>query len=1040
MLRRTTKIALEVVAAVFTGIVVLSALVFWRASTQPIQLEFLKDRVAAAISPADLGTATIGELRMEWRGWSRLFEVRVTSLKFENDAGGVILFAPSADIALSGPRLLLGEIAPVQIAVDQPVLNLERRSDGTYQLYGAAPGDGGAIAGDLFSILQQPTGDGAAGLAGLERLERFLLRRATVRMTDRAGTFDNLRLSGLDSVFARERDGWRVEARADLTLGDETVEIRGDGNYFFRSRELDGSVLFQGLAPDLVLSHLPHSPADLTVSSRLSGSIAFSLADFRSLLNVDVIATTTKGEVAFGSVLPAPIPYDSLRFQVGYDAHDDAVMLRNFVLERGGMTAMLSGSLRDLAAPKLELRTKVTGMPVDEIEDLWPADLFELARDWTTGNLLSGTVTEMVATLDGHLEVGEKTRLRDVSLEGFMSFDGVTVHYLRPLPPALEVGGRATFTEKRIDAEVTEGHLGDIQLKRADVSLTGIHTVSDDFASIEAEIDGPISEILRVLDTEPFGYAQALGLKPEEVGGTGTGIMRFDMPLRRKMTFEMVELQASGQFTGVSLPTRTTRLPFENGAMTLDLDKTGMLLDGTGDLSGQPAQIAFLQSFEDAAEIRRRTHVIVRPDVEKIAQLGLDMRRFARGEVELDATIQEPRDGDTRVDLVMGLQKTEFKVDELGWEKPAGAAGTFRAQIRARNDAVVAIDQFSVATADLAASGSVEFSEVTLRPTRFTVDQLQLGRTDLSGVIATDGAGGYTANVQGPFADLRKVVERFDEESAPSKVPLVVNARIDQVLIGKLEPMKDVTLLIEDDGKGRFSLAANGLIGNESADLLYSTASGTPHFDLNTQNAGNVMQAFEGFDSISGGKLVASGEMEERDGGRGWNVALTVLDFDLVEAPVMAQLLSAVSITGLPAVVQGRGVHFDRLDVNMHVGDEKLVLDRLLAQGPSLGISASGEIDRVIDESDLTGMVVPAYVLNQILGSIPILGTLLTGGEGEGFLASEFSVKGPIQRPEVTVNPLTALTPGIFRNLFRLEDARPKDPEPAEPPRQDRSP
>ncbi|WP_420404331.1 AsmA-like C-terminal domain-containing protein [Nisaea sp.] len=1040
MLRRTTKIALEVVAAVFTGLIVLSALVFWRASTQPIPLEFLKDRVAAALSPADLGTATIGELRMEWRGWSRLFEVRVTSLKFENEAGGVILFAPSADIALSGPRLLLGEIAPVQIAVDQPVLNLERRSDGTYQLYGAPPGDEGAIAGDLFSILQRPTGDGAAGLAGLERLERLLLRRATVRMTDRAGRLDNLRLSGLDGVFARERDGWRVEARADLTLGDETVEIRGDGNYFFRSRELDGSVLFQGLTPDLVLSHLPHSPVDLSVSSRLSGSIAFSLADFRSLLNVDVIATAAKGQVAFGSVLPAPIPYDSLRFQIGYDAQDDAVMLRNFVLERGDMTAMLSGSLRDLAAPKLELRTKVTGMPVNEVEGLWPADLFELARNWTTRNLRSGTITEMVATLEGQLDISEKTRLRDVSLQGFMNFDGVTVHYLRPLPPALGVGGRGTFTEKRIDVEVTKGHLDDVQLRRADVSLTGIHTVSDDFASIEAEIDGPISDILRVLDTEPFGYARALGLEPEEVGGTGAGIMRFEMPLLREMTFEIVDLQAMGQFTGVSLPTRTTRLPFENGTLSLDLDKTGMLLDGTGDLSGQPAQIAFLQSFEEASEIHRRTHVIVRPDVEKIAQLGLDMRRFAGGEVELDATIEEPRIGDTRVDLVMGLQETEFRVSELGWAKPAGAAGTFRAKLRARDDAVVAIDQFSAATADLAASGSVEFSDTTRRPSRFMIDRLQLGKTDLSGVIAADGEGGYTANVQGPFADLRKLVEEFDEKEAPSKVPLVVNARIDQVLIGKLDPMQDVTLLVEDDGKGRVSLAANGVIGTEPADFLYSTATGIPHFELTTQNAGNVMKAFEGFDSISGGKLVASGEMEERDGDQGWNVSLTVLDFDLVDAPVMAQLLSAVSITGLPAVVQGRGVHFDRLDLNMHVNDEKLSLDRLLAQGASLGISASGEIDRVIDESDLTGMVVPAYVLNQILGSIPILGTLLTGGEGEGFLASEFTVKGPLQRPEVTVNPLTALTPGIFRNLFRLEDARPKDPEPAESPSQDRSP
>lgn len=1039
MLRRTTKIAFEVAAAVFAGVVVLSALVFWRASTQPIPLEFMKERVAEALAPAGRGSVSIGELRMEWRGWSRLFEVRVTSLRFNNETGGVILFAPSADIALSGPRLLLGEIAPVQIAVDQPVLNLERSSDGTYQLYGAVPSAEGPGPGDLFSVLQEPGGDGAGGLAGLERLERFFLRNATVRMTDRTGSFENIRLSGLDGLFERERDGWRVEARANLTVGQESIEVRGDGNYFYRSRELDGAVLFQGLAPELVLSLLPQSPADLTVSSELSGSVAFSLEDFRSLLNVDVIATTTDGEVAIGSVLPAPIPYDSLRFQVGYDAREDAVMLRNFVLERDGMTAALSGTLRDLAEPRLELRTRVTAMPVDEVEGIWPANLYEIARNWTTNNLKDGIITEMVATLDGRLEVGETTRLKDVSLEGFMAFDGVTVHYLRPLPPALGVGGRATFTEKRIDAAVSRGHLDNIQLRRADVSLTGIHTVSDDYASIEAEIDGPISDILRVLDTEPFAYARELGLAPDEVGGTGTGIMRFDMPLRREMTFEMVDLQAKGQFTGVSLPPRTTRLPFTNGAMVMDLDKTGMLLDGTGELSGLPTQIAFLQSFEKKSEIRRRTHVIVRPDVEKIAQLGLDMRRFADGEVELDATIEEPRDGDTRVDLVMGLQKTELEVAELGWEKPAGAAGTFRAKIRARDDAVVAIDQFQIATGDLAATGAVRFSPENGRPTRMTVERLQLGKTDLSGVIAADGDGGYTANIKGPFADLRGVIERLDHDGAKSTVPLIVNARVDEVLIGKLEPMQDVSLLLENDGGGKVSLAANGAIGTEPVDLLYSTASGTPHFDLSTQNAGNVMKAFEGFDSIAGGRLVASGEITELDGREGWNVSLSVVDFDLVDAPVMAQLLSAVSLTGLPAVMQGRGVHFSRMDLNMHVSEEKLVLERLLAQGASLGISASGEIDRVADRSDLTGMVVPAYVLNEILGSIPILGTLLTGGEGEGFLASEFSVSGPLRRPEVTVNPLTALTPGIFRNLFRLGDAPPKDPEPAEPPAPDRS-
>jgi len=1042
VLIRTTKIALEIAAAVFAGIVVLAALVFWRASTQPVPLEFLKSRVAEALIPAERGTASIGQLSMEWRGWSRLFEVRVTSLRLNNQSGGLILFAPSADIALSGPQLLLGEIAPVHIAVDQPVLNLERRVDGSYALYGATPsgGDVDVDAGNLLSVLQEPPKSGQQGLAGLERLERFSLRRATVRVKDDAGQFGNIRMSGFDGTFERERNGWRVEARADLAVGGDSVEIRGDGNYFYRSHTLDGAVLFQGLAPDLVLSRLPELPVDFSVSSRLSGSIAFALQDFRALESIDVVATATDGAISLGSVLPAPLPYDSLRFQIGYDGREDSVALRNFVLERDGMVAMLQGALNDLSNPTLELSTKITGLPVDNIKDYWPPELFEMARGWTTQNLQDGIVTEITAQIAGRMDVGAETRFRDVTVEGELTYQDVTVHYLPPLPPALKVGGTMKFSEKRLDATVTTGHLDGITLKEAKVSLTGIHTISDDFAMIDAEIDGPISDILRVLDTEPFGYARALGLSPDEVAGTAQGRMHFEMPLLRVMTFDMVDLLAEGQLSKVSLPTRTTRLPFDQGEMSLKLDKNGMLLDGNGSLSGLPMQLGFLQSFDKEAEIRRRTHIIVRPDTDKLADLGFDIRRFASGEVELDATIEEATETETTIDLVLGLQNTELEIGELAWEKPSGSAGTLRASLKTRNDALVSIDRFQVATGDLAASGSVEFSDQTKLPRRLTVDRLQLGKTDLSGVIADDGDGGFTANITGPFADLRPLVDQFDGHSGEINLPLVVNARVDQVLIGNLDALRDVTVLLENDGTGTLSLAANGLLGTEPVDLFYSTADDSPHFEISSQNAGNMLKSFEGFDSIIGGRLAATGFREERDGRAGWNVSLSVLDFNLIDAPVMAQLLSAASIAGLPSVVQGRGIHFSSLDASMHVSEELLVLERLLAQGAALGISASGSIDRVEDETDLTGMLVPAYVLNEIIDAIPLIGTLLTGGEGEGFLASEFGVSGPLEKPVVTVNPLTALTPGIFRNLFRLSDAPPKDPAPAEPPPQDTSP
>ena len=112
-------------------------------------------------------------------------------------------------------------------------------------------------------------------------------------------------------------------------------------------------------------------------------------------------------------------------------------------------------------------------------------------------------------------------------------------------------------------------------------------------------------------------------------------------------------------------------MPFDTGEMSLALDKNGMLLDGTGTLAGEPVQLGFLQSFDEDAEIRRRTHVIVRPDTDKIADLGFDIRRFARGEIEIDATIEEAAESEATVDLVLGLQNTALNIDELAWEKPS---------------------------------------------------------------------------------------------------------------------------------------------------------------------------------------------------------------------------------------------------------------------------------------------------------------------------------------------------------------------------------
>jgi len=45
----------------------------------------------------------------------------------------------------------------------------------------------------------------------------------------------------------------------------------------------------------------------------------------------------------------------------------------------------------------------------------------------------------------------------------------------------------------------------------------------------------------------------------------------------------------------------------------------------------------------------------------------------------------------------------------------------------------------------------------------------------------------------------------------------------------------------------------------------------------------------------------------------------------------------------------------------------------------------------------------------------------LNGGEkGGGLVAFNFSMKGSTDDPEVTMNPLSALTPGFLRHLFDI--------------------
>ena len=86
------------------------------------------------------------------------------------------------------------------------------------------------------------------------------------------------------------------------------------------------------------------------------------------------------------------------------------------------------------------------------------------------------------------------------------------------------------------------------------------------------------------------------------------------------------------------------------------------------------------------------------------------------------------------------------------------------------------------------------------------------------------------------------------------------------------------------------------------------------------------------------------------------------------------------------------------------------------------------------DQIALKGTLAPVYGLNSVLGAIPLLGDVLVSKKGEGIIGMTYSVSGDADQPNLSVNPLAALAPGIFRRIF--EGSMPVAPQPTAPAQQ----
>jgi uncharacterized protein YhdP len=1015
LIRTISHRFLRLLAVLVTALTVAVALFAWRIASGPLALDWLTPYVADALSSDDGRIrVAIGGTELRLSDDIDLVELVVVDVRVTGEDGRPAARLPEIEIALSLRALLGGMVAVARLEATSPHLVLIRRDDGSIGLRGTEA-------------------DEASGQVDMRHLARQMLGGDP---NDRASYFEELRIFGGSLTLVDQRTGHRLRARqAELVLmrhqgglggslefallqSAQPADVRLAGRYDAATEWIDFGLDADRVMPSHFASLLPDVPlrgVALPLTGRLTGRL--KLDGERSPLRFELAGGP--GHVDLPDVLLASLPIAAARADGELASDFESVVLNRF--EVSAKDASLAGT-GTLSWPEgqitLDAEVEARNVAARDLALFWPPAAGDEARAWVIENITDGIVPQAQATITIRPGDLDQRPVPESIVSGRFEYDDLTVHYFEELPPLTAVDGSATFTARRMDFAVAGGRIGDIQVGDGSVVITGMGIPGRETTQLEVatHAKGSLRDVLTLIDHPPLGFAAEADLSPADVAGNADIDLRIGLPLHRDVEDSEVRVAASAQLTGAALQGPQFRL--EDGRLSLTVDNEGLDLKGDALVEQIPLQVEFRDNFDDDAPFSRRYRVQGMVDHEAIARLAGDLPLELRGALGLDATVVE-KVGLREVEVALDLAQLAITSPQLAWSKDVGEPGALDASLVLPREGPIRVAALDMTGPSLELSGSLQLQAEPLALETLVLERLRIGQTDGALSVRRGADQVYEVSLDAQSLDLGPLLETDDAPPADeAPVPVRVEARAQRALLNGHE-LREISADLSRDEQGWRSAWINALLPS-GGQLEVTLAPDGPvrRLHVTSSDAGALFEAADQTSRIAGGSLDLNAAISQQHPALAMEGTLRITDFTLVEAPLLARLLTVASLTGIGNLLSGQGIFLNRFEMPFTYQERILAVDRVRLSGSQLGLTAKGTLDLANDRIDLSGTIVPIYGLNWAIGRIPILGDFLRGSEGDGAFAMTYSVSGAADDPRIIVNPLSVLAPGVIRELF----------------------
>ena len=708
----------------------------------------------------------------------------------------------------------------------------------------------------------------------------------------------------------------------------------------------------------------------------------------------------------------------------------------------GGLNANAAADIRLGDTPDIRVSAAFSTdqMDVGLFQALWPDAVAKPTFDWIRKRFDGGQLADVNLRLEAEKKGAARPRVTAMTGQGRL----LDTHFSwRDDSPVLRnIDAELTMANNQFDITLNAAYIDALSMDRGAVSITPLIAPKGTERQVAVSFSGAgsVDEIRTILGHPSVNRLPA-ALETLDVGqAQANAAVKFRSVLANRR-LQTNYLRVDGLITASSIGNIPQINSLDDSELVITVVDDDITLDGIGLVRDVPVQFTLNTDKSRALDVRAN----LAPSGLLQQLLPDDAPIMLSGETGAKINLNyNPDTSDLRLDIDADMTNAAVHIPALNFAKFTGEVGQMALVLQIENNQLKALEAIDLELGSLTAKGRLIFGQNNQIQGGY-FDQITLPGNDIQALVLErlDG-GAVKISANAKRADISPFLR--EAGNGQSSLQLEFDITADRLQISDVVGVSGhLTGQVDGAGKGEAQLRGDiltngraliteatvnamlgadvpvinavGLIGGAEARMSFAPSENDlPVLILQSTNGGRVLKGLGITDTIRGGRISLVNQFVSADL-RDFDTTIELEEFNVIEAPAAVRAFSVLSISGLYSLVEGDGTRFTQGEARVRVRDGRYNIERLRASGGAVGVSMVGSYDRKSREVEVSGNLVPVNQFSKIIGAVPLVGELLTGLDKSGIFATQFSLSGSIDDPEVNVN-VASVAPGFLRDIF----------------------